>query len=69
MGVWYLSSAAANKFAGMLSGFYPEDGVAKNFMGYQIANLHDFFMLFVFMSGAAAVVMFLLSGKLNKMME
>lgn len=69
MGVWYLSSAAANKFAGMLSGFYPEDGIAKNFMGYQIVNLHDFFMLFVFMSGAAAVVMFLLSGKLNKMME
>jgi hypothetical protein len=26
-------------------------------------------MLFVFMSGAAAVILFLLSGKLKKMME
>lgn len=69
MGVWYLSSAAANKFAGMLSGFYPENGVSKNFLGYSIDNLHDFFMLFVFMSGITAIMMFLVAGKLNKMMK
>ena len=69
MGVWYLSTSAANKFAGLLSGYYPEHGVSKSFMGYPIENLSDFFMLFVFMSGAAAVILFLLSGKLKKMME
>lgn len=69
MGVWYLSTSAANKFAGLLSGYYPEEGAARSFMGYRIENLFDFFMLFVFMSGIAAVVLFLLSGKLRKMME
>ena len=46
MGVWYLSTSAANKFAGLLSGYYPEHGVSKSFMGYPIENLFDFFMLF-----------------------
>ena len=69
MGVWYLSTSAANKFAGMLSGYYPEAGVAKSFLGYQVENLFDFFMLFVFMSGAAAVILFLLAGKLQKMIQ
>ena len=69
MGVWYLSTSAANKFAGFLSGFYPEHGVSKSCLGYQVENLYDFFMLFVFMSGAAAVILSLLSGKLQKMMK
>lgn len=69
MGVWYLSTSAANKFAGVLSGYYPEGGMARSFMGYQITNLYEFFMLFVFMSGTAAVILFLLSGKLNGMMK
>ena len=69
MGVWYLSTSAANKFAGFLSGFYPEHGVSKSCLSYQVENLYDFFMLFVFMSGAAAVILFLLSGKLQKMMK
>lgn len=42
MGVWYLSTSAANKFAGVLSGYYPEQGVAKHFLGYPIENLFDF---------------------------
>lgn len=69
MGVWYLSTSAANKLAGLLSGFYPEKGISKSFMGYPIENLYNFFMLFVFMSGTAAVILFLLSGKLQKMMK
>ena len=69
MGVWYLSTSAANKFAGALSGYYPEHGMTKSFLGYQIENLFDFFMLFVFMSGAAAVMLFIFSGKLQKMMK
>lgn len=69
MGVWYLSTSAANKFAGLMSGYYPEHGINKYFMGYPIENLHDFFMLFVFMSGTAAIILFLISGKLKRMME
>lgn len=68
MGVWYLSTSAANKLAGLLSSYYPEEGVEKSFLGYQVENLFDFFMVFVFMSGAAAVILFLLSSKLKKMM-
>ena len=68
MGVWYLSTSAANKLAGLLSSYYPEEGVSKSFLGYHVENLFDFFMVFVFMSGIAAVILFLLSGKLRKMM-
>lgn len=66
MGVWYLSTSAANKLAGLLSGYYPEEGVEKAFLGYTVSNLFDFFLLFVLMSGAASVVLFLISGKLAK---
>lgn len=70
MGVWYLSMATANKFAGMLSGLYPEEGVAaKHFMGFEIATMFDFFMLFVLMSGIAAVILFVLSSRLKKLMH
>ena len=68
MGVWYLSTSAANKFAGLLSGFYPEAGVQKSFLGYSITSLFDFFLIFVVLSGASAVVLFLLSGKLQRLM-
>lgn len=134
MGVWFLSTAAANKFAGTLSELYPEAVVAvnsvetiekdktlqlfpegfekqnapevngqkvipferinlasikdetvktdvvkqlysnqvenvKSFMGFQIANLYDFFMLFVFMAGVASLILFVLSKKLIQMMH
>ncbi len=131
MGVWFLSTAAANKFAGTLSSYYPETYIevtaieeqqvqqrvklSKNledaeefegkkyvsishvtfeevkdkglkasilqnlfdnslikekvFMGYKIDSLYRFFMLFVVMSGAASVVLFILSSKLLKMMH
>ncbi len=68
MGVWFLSLSAANKFSGMLSSYYPEGGVVKSFMGYRVETLSDFFMLFVFMSGVAAVILFLLSSKLKNIM-
>jgi POT family proton-dependent oligopeptide transporter len=70
MGVWYLSMATANKFAGMLSGLYPENGVnPKHFLGFEIATMFDFFMLFVVMSGVAAVILLLLSARLKKLMH
>ncbi len=133
MGVWFLSTSAANKFAGTLSGLYPEPVVAvstiqeiesnnsitllpeafkiddaqvvdnqkvipmekvmitaikdeavkedvkkivesslvknpKFFVGFEILTLYDFFMLFVFMAGAASVVLFFLSKKMLSMM-
>lgn len=68
MGVWCLSSAAANKLAGVLSGLYPADGKITSFLGYQIADLSDFFMIFVWMSFAAAIVLALLSKRLEKLM-
>ena len=70
MGVWYLSMATANKIAGILSGLYPEaGGQPKVFLGYEIATMYDFFMLFVIMSGVAAVILFLLSSRLKKLMH
>jgi len=134
MGVWFLSTAAANKFAGTLSALYPEAVVSitdvenieqqktialfpegfekknaqeingtkvipfekinfaaigdeagkvevisnlekkqieniKMFMGFPIANLYDFFMLFVFMAGIASIILFILSKKLMNMMH
>ncbi|HLP06326.1 MAG TPA: peptide MFS transporter [Paludibacter sp.] len=69
MGVWYMSMATANKFAGMLSGLYPEAGKQKFIFGFQIASLYDFFMLFVVMAGVASVILFLLSRRLQKLMH
>ncbi|MDD3080183.1 MAG: peptide MFS transporter [Paludibacter sp.] len=69
MGVWFLANAAANKLAGTLSGLYPEAGKPKYLLGFEIANLYDFFMVFVVMAGIASLILFLLSGKLDKMMH
>lgn len=69
MGVWYMSNATANKFAGMLSGLYPEAGKTKVILGYHITTLYDFFMLFVIMSGVAAIILFILSKWLQKLMN
>lgn len=68
MGVWFLSSAAANKFAGVLSGLYPSGGTPTAFLGYRIEDMGDFFLLFVGMSFAAALVLALLSRKLERLM-
>jgi proton-dependent oligopeptide transporter, POT family len=68
MAVWFLANAAANKLAGVLSALIPANG-PTSFIGYQIEDNYDFFMLFVVMSGVAAVILFLLSSKLLKMMR
>lgn len=76
MGTWFLANAAANKFAGTLSALIPptagaevttEPLVYPSFLGFQITNLYEFFMLFIIMTGAAAVILFLLSSWLQKM--
>lgn len=69
MGVWFLANAMANDFAGMLSKLYPEAGKPTSFFGHQIVTLNDFFMIFVILSGIAAVVLFALSKVMIKMMH
>ncbi|MBZ5858076.1 peptide MFS transporter [Flavihumibacter profundi] len=68
MAVWFTANAFANKFAGLLSSLYP-DGKTTSFLGYQMSNLYEFFMLFVFMAGSASLILFLLTRKLQRMMN
>lgn len=68
MAVWFLANAAANKLAGVLSALYPANGPTR-FLGYEMNNMYDFFMLFVVMSGVASLLLFMISGKLLKMMQ
>jgi len=69
MAIWFTANAFGNKLAGVLSSLYPNEGKVTTFLGYHMHNLHEFFMLFVFMAGIAAIVLFLLTKKLQKMME
>lgn len=69
MAVWFTANAFANKFAGVLSALYPEKGKTTYFFGYGMSNLYEFFMLFVFMAGAASLILFLIAKKLQKMMK
>lgn len=71
MGTWFLANAAANKFAGTLSALIPGGGTGPNgatsFLGLQITNLYEFFVLFIVMTGVAALILFVLSSWLEKM--
>lgn len=77
MGTWFLANAAANKFAGTLSALIPPSGEADpskpvvfpSFLGFQITNLYEFFMLFIVMTGVAAGILFVLSSWLQRMIE
>jgi POT family proton-dependent oligopeptide transporter len=69
MAIWFTANSFGNKVAGVLSALYPENGKTTSFLGYHMNNLHEFFMLFVFMAGTASIVLFLLTLKLQKMMK
>jgi proton-dependent oligopeptide transporter, POT family len=69
MAVWFLANAAANKLAGVLSALYPSEGKTTSFLGYRMTDNYDFFMMFVFMAGLASLILFLLSKKLQSMMQ
>ncbi|MES2516355.1 MAG: peptide MFS transporter [Bacteroidota bacterium] len=77
MGTWFLANAAANKFAGTLSALIPPTPDPANpaplefpsFVGFQITNLYEFFMVFILMTAAAAGILFVLSSWLQKMMK
>jgi POT family proton-dependent oligopeptide transporter len=68
MAVWFLANSFANKLAGVLSALYP-DNRTTSFLTYKITNMHDFFMLFVFMSGFAALILLLLTTVLKRMLH
>lgn len=69
MGVWFLANAAANWLAGMLSTLYPEAGSTTSLLGFEIANLSDFFLIFVVMSAVASLILFAIHKWLIKMMH
>ena len=69
MAVWFTANAIANYLAGFLSSLYPENGRVTSFLGYHMSNLHEFFMLFVFMAGLASLILFLITKRLQKMMH
>ncbi|MBU6122034.1 peptide MFS transporter [Hymenobacter siberiensis] len=72
MAVWFLANAAANYLAGYMSSLYPDPkstAPAPQILGYHITSLYDFFMVFVVSAAAAAIILFLISGKLAKMMD
>lgn len=77
MGVWFLASAAGYALAGTLGALLPPidqgNGTVVNFpsfLGFEIHNLYEFFMVFVIMAGIAAVLLYTLAnGPLKRMMH
>ena len=68
MAVWFLANAGSNVLAGKLSALYPDGTKVTSFVGYQMHDLNDFFMLFVFMAGIASIILFFLTKWLQKTM-
>ena len=68
MGVWFMSNAASNILAGKLAALLPQGGEAQHFLGFEIATLDQFFLLFAVMAGGASILLFLISPLLKKMM-
>lgn len=72
MAVWFLANAAANYLAGYMSSLYPDPKSPKPapvLLGFHINNLYDFFLVFVVSASVAAVLLFLISGRLARMMD
>jgi len=78
MGTWFLANAAANKFAGTLSALIPpsaddiEAGIVEkipNFFGFEIDNLFSFFLVFIALSGTAAILLLAIHRWLQKRMH
>lgn len=69
MAIWFLANAFANDLVGILGALYPEPGKVNTFLGYQVHNLYDFFMLFVIIAGTASLILFLLIKPLKRAMH
>lgn len=69
MGVWFMSNATSNIFAGQLATLLPIEGKAPSrlFGIYEISTLSDFFIIFAVMASIAAIVLFLLCPYIRKM--
>jgi POT family proton-dependent oligopeptide transporter len=77
MGTWFLANAAANKLAGTLSALIPpEPGDHGNavtefpkLLGFTIDNLFHFFIVFIVLSGSAAILLLGIHRWLQKRMH
>ena len=72
MGIWFMAIATGNKLAGTMSSLYPDPKSTAPkpvILGITVDNLHTYFMIFVAFAGIAAIILFLLSFKLRKMMH
>lgn len=70
MAVWFLANATANYLAGFMSSLYPEAGKPNpHLLGFEITGLYSFFMVFVVSASVAALLLFLLSGRLVRIMN
>ncbi len=71
MGIWFLAIATGNKLAGTMSSLYPDAKATTHpsVFGFEISDLFSYFILFVFFSGIASIMLFLLCKKLEKMMH
>jgi POT family proton-dependent oligopeptide transporter len=75
MGVWFIANAAGYALAGTLGALLPPteivSGVAlPSFLGFEIHNLYEFFMVFVILAGLASILLYILaSGPLKRMMH
>ena len=69
MGIWFMSTAVSNMLAGQLATLYPDCSSKSLFGIIEIASLHDFFMMFVVLSGVAAIALACISPLLNRMMR
>lgn len=78
MGTWFLANAAANKFAGTLSALIPPSGseivpgqpvAYPHFLGFEVSDLYHFFLIFIALSGSAAILLFAIHRWLKKLMH
>jgi POT family proton-dependent oligopeptide transporter len=75
MGVWFIANAAGYALAGTLGALLPAEKLKAgealpSFLGVEIHNLYEFFMVFVTLAGIAAVLLYFLSiGPLKRMMH
>ena len=75
MGVWFLANAAGYALSGTLGALLPPHEITNttvlpSFLGFTIHNLYEFFMVFVILSGIAAVLLYFLSiGPLKRMIH
>lgn len=70
MGVWFLSSAASNIIAGLLSSLYPDPAKPiPVILGIPIDGFTSFFMIFVVMSLLASLILMITRKRLSMMMN